>query len=140
TAWRALGRHRLRAALTMLGITIGVASVITMVSLGQGANRVVIDRLASMGANMLYVEAGNRTVQGVSTSFESLMYEDVLAVRKECPAVALASPHVNLRAQVAFGNQNWNTQVRGVDTVWQQIRNWPMADGAFLSPNAVAGT
>jgi putative ABC transport system permease protein len=106
TAWRALGRHRLRAALTMLGITIGIAAVITMVSLGQGAKKVVIERLEGMGSNMLMVEAGNRTVQGVSTPFDTLMYEDVLAVRRECPSVALASPHVNLRSQVAFGNQN----------------------------------
>jgi putative ABC transport system permease protein len=139
TAWRALGRHRLRAALTMLGITIGIAAVITMVSLGQGANKVVVERLEGMGSNMLMVEAGNRTVQGVSTAYDTLMYEDVLAVRRECPSVALASPHVNLRSQVAFGNQNWNTQIRGVDAVWQQIRNWPMADGEFLNANSVSG-
>jgi putative ABC transport system permease protein len=100
----ALGRHRLRAALTMLGITIGIAAVITMVSLGQGAKRAVIERLEATGSNMLFVEAGNRTVQGVSTSFETMMYDDVVAIRKECPDVALASPHVNLRGQVAFGN------------------------------------
>ena len=138
TAWRALGRHRLRAALTMLGITIGIAAVIAMVSLGQGARRAVIERLEGMGSNMLFIEAGNRTVQGVSTAFDTMMYEDVVAVRKECPAVALASPHVNLRSQVAFGSQNWNTQIRGVDVVWQQIRNWALADGEFLSGNAVA--
>jgi putative ABC transport system permease protein len=139
TAWRALGRHRLRAALTMLGITIGIASVITMVSLGQGASKVVIERLEGMGSNMLMVEAGNRMIQGVSTAFDTLMYEDVLAVRKDCPSVALASPHVNLRSQVAFGNQNWNTQIRGVDEIWQHIRKWPMADGDFLTTGAVSG-
>jgi putative ABC transport system permease protein len=139
TAWRALGRHRLRAALTMLGITIGIAAVITMVSLGQGAHRVVIERLEGMGSNMLFIEAGNRSVQGVSTAFDTLMYDDVLAVRRECPAVALASPHVNLRGQVTFGNQNWNTQIRGVDEVYQQIRNWPLLDGEFLNGSAVSG-
>jgi putative ABC transport system permease protein len=139
SAWHALGRHRLRAALTMLGISIGVAAVVTMVSIGLGANRVVIERLQSMGNNMLFVEAGNRTVQGVSTSFETMMYEDVVAVRNACPAVALASPHVNLRAQTAFGNNNWNTQIRGVDTTFQAIRNWPLAEGEFFSPAAVTG-
>jgi putative ABC transport system permease protein len=138
TAWRALGRHRLRAALTMLGITIGIAAVITMVSLGQGAKRAVIERLEATGSNMLFVEAGNRTVQGVSTAFDTMMYEDVVAIRKECPDVALASPHVNLRSQVAFGNQNWNTQIRGVDEVWQHIRNWALADGEFLGAGAVS--
>jgi putative ABC transport system permease protein len=82
---------------------------------------------------MLYVEAGNRMVQGVTTAFDTMMYEDVVAVRNECPAVALASPHVNLRAQAGFENRNWNTMVRGVDAVFQQIRNWPLTDGEFLS-------
>jgi putative ABC transport system permease protein len=140
TAWRALGRHPLRAALTMLGITIGIAAVITMVSIGQGANRLVVERLEGMGSNMLYIEAGNRMVQGVTTAFDTMMYEDVVAVRNECPAVALASPHVNFRAQTAAGNQNWNTVIRGVDPAFQQIRNWPVADGEFLSAGHIQAT
>src|SRR2546427_811096 len=110
TAWRALGRHPLRAALTMLGITIGVAAVIAMVSIGEGARRTVIKQLETMGSNMLYIEAGNRTVQGVSTASNTLMYDDVVAVRASCPAVALASPHVDFRCQAAAGNRNWNTK------------------------------
>jgi putative ABC transport system permease protein len=140
SAWRALGRHPLRAALTMLGITIGIAAVITMVSIGQGASRLVVQRLEGMGSNMLYVEAGNRMVQGVTTAFDTMMYEDVIAVRNECPAVALASPHVNFRAQVNSGTRNWNTVIRGVDSVFQQIRNWPIEDGEFLAAHHVNGT
>jgi putative ABC transport system permease protein len=139
SAWRSLGRHRLRAALTMLGISIGVAAVVTMVSIGQGAHRVVIERLEGMGNNMLFVEAGNRVAQGVSVSDETMMYEDVVAVRNECPAVALASPHVNLRAQAGFGNNNWNTVIRGVDPVYQDIRNWPMAEGEFFNTSSITG-
>jgi putative ABC transport system permease protein len=136
TAWRALGRHRMRTALTMLGISIGIAAVVTMVSIGQGAKLVVLERLASVGDNMLFVEAGNRQVQGVTTSKETMMYEDVVAIRKECPAVAHASPHVNFRAQVASGGRNWNTQIRGIDPDYQIIRQWPIVDGEFLQPDA----
>jgi putative ABC transport system permease protein len=100
---------------------------------------VVIDRLESMGSNMLFVEAGNRAVQGVSTAFDSMVYEDVVAARKDCPAIALASPHVNLRAQVASAGQNWATVVRGVDPFYQQIRRWPLADGRFLTDGMVTG-
>src|SRR5690349_22222975 len=110
SAWRSLGRHPMRAALTMLGISIGIAAVITMVSLGRGAHQVVIERLESMGSNMLFVEAGNRAVQGVATAWDTMTYEDVVAARKECPAIALATPHVNFRAQVASAGQNWGTQ------------------------------
>src|SRR3954468_3940357 len=137
SAWRALGRHPLRAALTMLGITVGVGAVIAMVSMGQGATAVVLDRLDRMGSNMLYVEAGNETVKGVVIPHDTMMYDDVLAVRNECPAVALVAAHVNFRSQVAFENRNWNTQVRGVDTVYQQIRNWDLAEGEFFLPSAV---
>ena len=137
TAWRALGRHRMRASLTVLGIAIGVGAVITMVSLGRGANQVLAQRLESMGPNVLYVEAGNRLVQGVMTSSENLMFEDVVAMRKECPAVALASPHVNFRAQVVAGRNNWFANVRGVDPEFQNIRRWPMAEGVFLTPPQV---
>jgi putative ABC transport system permease protein len=139
TAWRALGRHPMRAALTMLGITIGVAAVIAMVSIGEGAQRTVIRQLEGMGANMLYVEAGNRTVQGVNSPHNTLMYDDVVAVRDHCPAVALASPHVDFRCQAAAGNRNWSTKVRGIDVDFQAIRNWPMAEGEFFSPQQITG-
>jgi putative ABC transport system permease protein len=128
----------MRAALTMLGITIGIAAVIAMVSIGEGAQRTVVRQLESMGANMLYVEAGNRTVQGVSTASNTLMYEDVVAVRAGCPAVALASPHVDFRCQAGAGNRNWGTKVRGIDVDFQAIRNWPMAEGEFFSPAQIA--
>jgi putative ABC transport system permease protein len=76
-------------------------------------------------------------VQGVMTSFESLMFEDVLAVRKECPAVALASPHVNFRAQIVAAGNNWNANVRGVDPDFQGIRRWPTTEGEFLNATHV---
>jgi putative ABC transport system permease protein len=137
SAWSALGRHRMRAALTVLGIAIGVGAVITMVSLGRGANQILADRLESMGPNVLYIEARDKIVQGAMAAADTLMFDDVVAMRKECPEVVLASPHVNFRAQIVAGGQNWNTNVRGVDPEFQNIRRWPMADGSFLNPQQV---
>jgi putative ABC transport system permease protein len=139
-AWRSLGRHPMRAALTMLGVTIGVGAVITMVSIGEGAQRTVMRQMESMGANVLEAEAGNRMVQGVSTASNALMYDDVVAVRQECSAVAYASPHVDFRAQVGHGNLNWNTRVRGVDVEFLTIRALSVVEGDFFSPSAVAST
>jgi putative ABC transport system permease protein len=134
TAWSALGRHPMRAGLTMVGIAVGIAAVITLVSLGDGAKQMVIERLATMGENLLQVEAGNRSFRGASTQVQTLSYDDVLAIRKECSAVALASPQVDYRSQVAFEGRNWNTRVQGVDPDYQQIRRWQVAEGEFLSP------
>lgn len=133
TAWKALARHKLRGALTMLGISIGIAAVIAMVSIGEGANRAVIQQLENMGTNMLFVEAGNRQIQGVRTAFNTMMFEDVVAVRSQCPAVALASPNVDLRAQVGFENQNWNTQINGVDLNYRLIRHWNVIRGDYFT-------
>ncbi len=121
----------------MLGIAIGIAAVIAMVSLGQGAHQAVVNELESMGNNLLYVEAGNRVVQGVSTARDSMTYENVVAVRKDCPAVAMASPHVNFRSQVITDGRNWNTQIRGIDPEFQRIRNWPVVEGIFLPPSSM---
>jgi putative ABC transport system permease protein len=138
TAWSALGRHPMRASLTMVGIAVGVAAVIALVSLGEGAKRMVIERLNTMGDNMLQVEAGNRSFKGASAPVETLTYEDVAAIRKECPAVAHASPQVDYRSQVAFEGRNWNTKIQGLDPDYQLIRRWTVAEGEFLSPAMIS--
>jgi putative ABC transport system permease protein len=137
TAWGALGRHPLRAALTMVGIAVGIAAVIALVSLGEGAKQMVIERLATMGDNMLQVEAGNRSFRGASTPAETLTYDDVLAIRKECSAVSLASPQVDYRSQVAFEGRNWNTKVQGLDPDYQLIRRWVVDEGEFLDAGMI---
>jgi putative ABC transport system permease protein len=123
----------MRAGLTMVGIAVGIGAVITLVSLGEGAKQMVIERLATMGHNVMEVESGNRSFRGASTQVQTLSFDDVLAIRKECPAVAAASPQVDYRTQVAFEGRNWNTKVQGVDPDYQQIRRWPIAEGEFLS-------
>jgi putative ABC transport system permease protein len=133
SSWHALGRHRLRAGLTMLGISIGIAAVMTMVSLGQGAHQLVIQRLENMGSNMIEIESGNRTIQGVSTAGDGLIYDDVVAIRQHCEPIAWASPHVDFRAQTASPGQNWATKVRGVDPDFQTITHWRVDEGQFIS-------
>src|SRR5207247_10682616 len=113
-AFRALARNKMRSALTMLGIIIGVAAVIAMVSVGQGAQASIQEQISSMGTNMLMVGAGSMNTGGVrsgtgATNTNTFTIDDVEAIKRECPAVAMASPTVRAGAQIIFGNQNWNT-------------------------------
>jgi putative ABC transport system permease protein len=137
-AFRALSRNKMRSVLTMLGIIIGVGAVIAMVSIGQGAQASVQEQIASVGTNLLFVGAGSQNVGGVrsgtgASNSNTLTVEDIDAIRREIPSVAMASPTVNTRAQMVFGNQNWNTQVQGVNEQFPQIRKWVVQSGEFLS-------
>jgi len=135
-AMSALGRNRVRSSLTMLGVIIGVASVIAMVSLGQGAQAQVQAEIASMGSNILYVWPGSARTMGMRTgagSSNTLTAEDVQAILKECPAVRMVSPTLNAGVGLIFGNQNWNTSAQGAAENFSQIRNWPLASGAFFT-------
>jgi putative ABC transport system permease protein len=137
-AFRALARNKMRSFLTMLGIIIGVAAVIAMVSIGQGAQASVQEQIASAGTNMLFVGAGSMTMGGVrsglgATSMNTLTVEDIEAIRRECPSVALASPVVRAGAQLVFGNQNWNTSIQGVNEQYPKIRKWEIQSGEFFT-------
>jgi len=132
----ALGRHRVRSLLTMLGVIIGVASVIAMVSLGQGAQAQVQAEIASMGSNILYVWPGSMRTMGMrggAGTITTLTVEDVNAVAQECPAVKMISPTVGTGVPVVFGNQNWNTRAEGANDQFPLIRNWPLAKGSFFT-------
>jgi putative ABC transport system permease protein len=137
-AFHALARNKMRSALTMLGIVIGVSAVIAMVSIGQGAQAAVQEQIASVGTNLLFVGAGSQNVGGVrsgtgATFSNRLTVEDIEAIRREIPTVAMASPTVNTRAQMVFGNQNWNTQVQGVNEQFPSIKKWDVASGEFFT-------
>ncbi|HZS06538.1 MAG TPA: ABC transporter permease [Blastocatellia bacterium] len=137
-AFRALARNKMRSALTMLGIIIGVAAVIAMVSIGQGAQASVQAQIASVGTNLLFVGAGSQNVGGVrsgtgATNSNTLTVEDIEAIKREIPSVAMASPTVNTRAQLVFANQNWNTSVTGVSEQYPQIRKWLVQAGEFFT-------
>ena len=139
-ALSALGRHRVRTVLTMLGVIIGVASVIAMVSLGLGAQAQVQADIASMGSNILYVWPGSQKTggfRGGAGTITTLVPEDVEAILNECPAVKRASPSVSTNAALVFGNQNWNTRAEGVNSEFPAIRNWAMASGSFFTDTDV---
>ena len=116
-AFLALVRNKMRAALTMLGITIGVAAVIALVSVGQGASASVQKQIEGMGANLLFVSAGSQNVGGARSATgdsgtNTLTIDDLTAIRREIPSVAGVSPMVNARAQLVSGNLNVNTQIQ----------------------------
>jgi putative ABC transport system permease protein len=138
-ALKALNRNKMRTVLTMLGMIIGVGAVITMVALGKGAQSSIEEQVKSAGTNLINVNAGNfsqggvRQGQGMSTT---LMPSDAQALR-QLPGVQYVSAGVNSRSQVIAGNQNWSTQVQGVDVELPLIRNWPNKYGAFFTAQDV---
>src|SRR6266498_390527 len=121
-AFRALVRNKMRAALTMLGIIIGVSAVIAMVSIGQGAQ-------ASVQAQIV---GGVRSGTGDSGT-NTLTVEDLEAIRREVPSVSMVTPSINSRSQLVFGNANWNTSVTGVSEQYPDVRKWSVQSGAFFT-------
>jgi putative ABC transport system permease protein len=135
-AARALGRNKLRTALTMLGIIIGVGAVIVLVSIGEGAQAMVLDQISSMGSNMIYVMPGNLNFGGAALgagAASTLTDEDVEAMEREIPTIAAASPVVNSTSQVVFGNQNWFVRIQGTNQRFPEIRSWMVEQGEFFT-------
>jgi len=137
-AFRALVRNKMRAALTMLGIIIGVSAVIAMVSIGQGASASVQAQIESIGTNLLFVSAGAQNVGGVrsgtgDSGTNTLTVEDLDAVKREVPSVSMVTPAVNARSQLVAGNMNWNTSVQGVSEQYPDIRKWTVQTGTFFT-------
>src|SRR5215475_465885 len=135
-ALRALRRNSLRSLLTVLGIIIGVAAVIAMVSIGQGASVAVQEQIARMGNNMLVILSGSVTQGGVRTGAggrSTLRVSDAKAMQRECPAVSAVTYLRRQVQQVVVGNQNWSTSISGVTPEYQTVRDWPLAAGRFLT-------
>ena len=135
-ALRALRRNALRSLLTTLGIIIGVAAVIAMVSIGQGASVSVQERIASLGNNMLIILSGTTTQGGVRTGtggLPTLTVNDAKAIQRECPAVSAVTYTRRQVQQIVAGNQNWSTAVAGVTPEYQVVRDWPVTSGRFLN-------
>jgi putative ABC transport system permease protein len=135
-ALRALRRNAMRSVLTALGIIIGVAAVIAMVSIGNGAKSQVEAQIASLGQNIITVFPGTSSSGGMRGgwgSASSLTVEDMLAVRNEVAGAVAVSPEIRDRMQVLASGMNWNTSISGVDPSVLDIRSWPMADGAMFS-------
>jgi macrolide transport system ATP-binding/permease protein len=131
-ALRAIGRNKLRAALTMLGVFIGVAALIAMVAVGEGARAAVEAQVQSLGTDLLVVLPGTTRVNGVRAgngSAASLRVRDVGAILEEDSAVADVSYVTRQNAQLVNGNQNWSTSVQGVSASYLSIRRWPVIIG-----------
>jgi putative ABC transport system permease protein len=131
----ALWANRLRSLLTGLGIFIGVAAVIAALTLTQGASAGINSRIASLGTNSISVfngSANNGGAFGAVGTTQSLTSDDAAALAK-IPHVTGISPIVTISSQVVYGNQNWNTRVQGVDTSFQDIQSWQMAEGTWFS-------
>ena len=134
-ALRALARNKLRAFLTMLGIIIGVAAVIAMVAIGEGAKSTIRTQIASLGTNVLIVLPGSNSQGGIrlgTGNVNTLLDSDARAMVRELRSVSFASPVLRRPEQVVAGNLNWGTLAQGVAPEFQQIRDWQVADGRFL--------
>jgi putative ABC transport system permease protein len=127
-----LQANKVRSFLTMLGIIIGVAAVITMISLGQGAKKAVSDRLKALGTNLLYIRSGAphmRRVRGPAGALERLDEKDLRRLKAECTAVDDIVPEIRGPQQVIYGNSNWNTTVIGTSPEYFELRNFNIAQG-----------
>ena len=135
----ALRRNRMRTILTILGMIIGVAAVISIAALGAGAKESIEDRITASGANMLVVRAGNRTIGGVRLGMgasSKLTEEDAAAIRT-LPGVEYVSPGLRTREQIISNGENWNTSIEGTGAEMPQIHNWQLASGTFFTAQDV---
>ena len=141
-AGRALRVNKLRSALTMLGIIIGVAAVIAMVGVGAGAQARVAEQIQSLGSNLIIVLSGSVTSSGIRLGTGSqltISEDDAAAIAREIPLVQAAAPSVRGTAQVVYGNLNWATVIQGVTPDYFEARDWPVTDGRAITPEDVDG-
>jgi len=135
-ALRALRRNKMRSALTTLGIVIGVAAVIAMVSIGRGANYAVQQQIESLGTNMLMVIPGATTSGGARSGWggmSTLTVRDGEAIHADATAVAEVTWFKRAVAQAVYGDQNWSTSVQGVTPSYPTVRQWKIASGSFFT-------
>ncbi len=140
-ALKALGRNKMRTALTMLGMIIGVAAVITMVALGTGAQQQIEDQVQAGGTNLIMVRAGNYSRGGVSSGMGSsprLTVKDVAALREQVPDAQYLTASVSTRDQIIARGQNWQTRIEGTDIEMPLIRYWDVALGTFFTATDVS--
>jgi len=141
-ALRALMANKMRSALTMLGIIIGVSTVIAMIAVGSGARAQIVEHIASMGSNLLIVRSGSSTSGGLrmgSGTVPTLTVDDAEAILNEIPSVDHVAPELPGVAQVVYGNQNWSTSITGTIPEMLEIRNWPVTLGRPFTSQDVNG-
>lgn len=143
SALRALAANTLRSILTMLGIIIGVAAVITMIAVGRGATERVQEQMKGLGSNIMLVLPGGITQGGVrlgAQTGQGLTEDDALAIAREVPEVQVAAPSSRTGAQVVVGNTNWSTSVFGSTNDYLEAREWPLSDGRLFEAAEMQGS
>jgi putative ABC transport system permease protein len=141
-ALRALQRNRMRSALTVLGIVIGVGAVIAMIGVGQGASQQMQQQIAAIGTNLLFIAAGSHQAGAVRMGWgqtSTLVYDDERAILREIRTVKQAAAGAVTRQQVIYGNNNWGTSINGTEPVYFTIRDWPFASGTAFTRETVTG-
>ena len=141
-ALKSLLVNKMRSALTMLGIVIGVAAVIAMVAVGSGAKQRIEEQIASMGSNLLMIESGSSTsggFRGGAGTVATLTTDDAKAIETEIPGVKYVAPSIRGAAQVVYGNQNWATGITGTAPEMLDIRGWSLASGRSFTEQELDG-
>jgi len=134
-AFESLTSNKVRATLTMLGIIIGVAAVITMTAIGQGAKKAITDQIATLGTNLLTIFPGATFAGGVSsgTGGSNRLTEADAEALKKLSTVSVVAPIATVQAQIVAGNSNWSTRVNGTSPDYVIVKNWPISSGANFS-------
>ncbi|MEN9235797.1 MAG: ABC transporter permease [Gloeomargarita sp. GMQP_bins_120] len=136
-AWRSLGARRLRAFLTMLGVVIGIASVIIVTAVGQGVQQATAQEIQNLGTNLLQVQAAPPRVRGIAqavTAVSTLTLEDAQAVATQAPSVQAVAPYLTRQRQVTYGTENTLTLVNGVDEHFWEVRQFTVDQGRVFTP------
>ena len=136
TAWGGIITHKLRSSLTILGIVIGVAAVIALMSIGRGAEADIVSRIEALGSDLMFVSPGASSfggVRGAAGSVTTLTMDDAVAISAEVPYVTAVAPSYSRSLQLVAGAQNMNAQVSGVTPEYDQVFNLKLADGTFIS-------
>jgi len=143
SALRALAANLLRSMLTMLGIIIGVAAVITMIAIGSGAQQRVAEQMKALGSNIMLVLPGTQTAGGArmgAQTGQNLTEDDAAAIAREVPEVQVAAPTSRTTAQLVAGNANWSTSVTGATNDYLEARDWPLAAGRAFEAAEMQGS
>ncbi len=142
-AWRALTTNLMRSILTMLGIIIGVAAVITMIAIGAGAQKRVEQEIKGLGTNVMLVFPGSQSTAGLrlgAQTGQNLTEDDAAAIEAEVPEVQAAAPSSRKSTQVILGNVNWATTLTGTNARFLEVRDWALDSGRAFEPEEVAGS
>ena len=139
TAWEGVRTHKLRSSLTILGIVIGVAAVITLMSIGRGTQAEILSRMQALGSNLIVIMPGRFAERGgvmsAAGSAANLTLEDAAAISEQVPHVTTVAPSSSARSQLIAGGKNTNASVIGVTPEYQQVYNLKTTEGAFISPS-----